>query len=308
MHTQRQYNVWIFSLKGLSVLALLILPSLLVLSQIADDTLSFFIKGEKKHTMSVQYIQYVNSQIYLLYVITYFQYSALIVILILYPFFSFVYSSETYFRKRGYESTVIEYERIKKIIYLLLPFSILYIYTIFWEKLPQIFYQNIYVVPVQYLLLAATLVVASALLKTIVQISKKDFRFYFAKACIKLACKREDEVEKMKCLIKCLKGYDKYLSREFRLQLNVSKIYTGIINSPMKERSELSHLVYQAFEGGKLDAVNYLSNHFKDNEDFISRNSLGNELQQLGNVLGWIISAILGIIGAVVTVLHFINK
>jgi hypothetical protein len=97
--------VWFFSLRGLSVLALIVLPLLLLLSQIGFEELrSFFITRLQNGTFS---LEYVNSQIYIYYIIIYFQYSVFIVTLIVYPLFSVVYSSERYFQKRGYENTVI---------------------------------------------------------------------------------------------------------------------------------------------------------------------------------------------------------
>jgi hypothetical protein len=196
-------------------------------------------------------------------------FSGFIIMFILYPLFPIVYSSEKYFRKRGYENTVIEHERVKKIIYSLLPIFILTIidtYFLLYSRsiedilFPQIFQNdNIYIHTYYYLRFSATLVFASALLKTTFLISKKDFRFYLARACMKLASKKEDDVKKMRYLIKGLKSYNRYISKEFRFQINDFKIYSKIINSPAKKRSESMKLVTEAFEGDKLEAVNHLS-------------------------------------------------
>lgn len=62
-------------------------------------------------------------------------FSGFIIMFILYPLFPIVYSSEKYFRKRGYENTVIEHERVKKIIYSLLPIFILTIIDTYFALL-----------------------------------------------------------------------------------------------------------------------------------------------------------------------------
>src|SRR5215469_7210062 len=85
----------------------------------------------------------------------------------------------------------------------------------------------------------ATLVFASALLKTTFLTSKMQFSFYYAKACMKLVSKKEDEDEKMRYLIKGIRSYNTYLSKEFRCQIDYFRIYTKIINSPTrKERNQ----------------------------------------------------------------------
>ena len=266
-----------------------------------------------------------NSQIYPYFIVlSYFQYSVLIIMFIVYPLFPIIYSSEKYFQKRGYENTVIEYERVKKIIYYLLPVFVLALLYVVHHivrlpvngdlegiLLPQIFQQNsiytIYTDP--YVVLRGTLmlVFASALLKTTFLMSKKDFRFYFARGCMRVVSKKEDELEKMRYLIKSLKSYNRYISKELRLKIDDFRIYSKIIAT--KEISESMKLVTEAFEGDKLDAINHLSGFLEDhdNQPVVATDSFGNRLQHLGTDIGGVISAIVGIIGAVIAIITLVK-
>jgi len=60
-------------------------------------------------------------------------------------------------------------------------------------------------------------------------------------------------------------------------------------------------LVTKAFDGDKLEAVNHLSQLFKpvEKEQFLTMYSSKKKLQQWGTDIGWVISAIVGVIGAI---------
>ena len=54
-----------------------------------------------------------------------------------------------------------------------------------------------------------------------------------------------------------------------------------------------------------MEIINHLSGFFNDHEkeQFLTTRSFQNILQQLGTNLGWLISAIIGIIGAVISII-----
>lgn len=147
---------------------------------------------------------------YLYYLCTALEYVTFIFLLIVYPLIPIIYSSEGYFQERGYQNTVIENERLNKFIYLWLPFFILGILNIFRVGqipgippggiepilLPQVFHQGTNSLPLfRLVILFVTLVFGSALLKKTFLTLKKKFSFYFAKGCMKLVSKKEDEYE-----------------------------------------------------------------------------------------------------------------
>jgi hypothetical protein len=47
--------------------------------------------------------------------------------------------------------------------------------------------------------------------------SRKEFRFYFAKASFRVISKKEDNVERMRHVIRGLNSYNKYLRRNLGL-------------------------------------------------------------------------------------------
>ena len=56
-------------------------------------------------------------------------------------------------------------------------------------------------------------IVGFILLKIILLMSRKEFRFYFARVLFRLISKKEDEAEKIKYLVKALNLYNKYIRR-----------------------------------------------------------------------------------------------
>jgi hypothetical protein len=149
------------------------------------------------------------------------------------------------------------------------------------------------------------LVVASGIMKILSLIIRKDFRSDFAIGCIRLIPKKKDENEKIKWLIRGLDSYNMFVNKQLKININIFKIYSKIINSSLKERNESMQIIYKAFEGDKLDIISCLSRYFKDGEkeQFLLMNSFQNRLKQLGTTIGWLISAIIGIIGAVVSII-----
>lgn len=170
----------LFSLRGLAILTLFVFPTVFVLLEAGLEELNlYFSAGVLNGTIDRQFV--IQFEYSILRPVNYFEISALIIILIVYPLIPIVYSSERYFQERGYVNTVIENERLNKIIYFLLPFFVLGILNILRAEhiltispggiesmlLPQIFQQGMYSLTLfRIVTFVATLVFASALLKT----------------------------------------------------------------------------------------------------------------------------------------------
>jgi len=100
---------------------------------------------------------------------------------------------------------------------------------------------------------------------------------------MKLVSKKEDGDEKMRYLIKGMKSYNKYLSKQFRCQIDYFEVYSKIINSPAKERTESIKMVTNAFEVDKSEVLNHLTRCLEDEkEQILPANSFGDRLQRLG--------------------------
>ena len=89
---------------------------------------------------------------------------------------------------------------------------------------------------------------------------KKEFRFYFAKACCKIISEKEKDSEKIKYLELLLESYNKYLQRNLKIAINdLSGIYSIILYKDIQERNQIIDAVCNSLESDKLNLARYLS-------------------------------------------------
>jgi hypothetical protein len=145
------------------------------------------------------------------------------------------------------------------------------------------------------------LIVGSALLKIIVLNARKEFRFYFAKASFKVISKKEDNVERIRYVIKGLNSYNKYLRRNLGLQIrDLKKIYSKIISDPTLDKYNPIEKLSIAFEdNNKLRTVKYLSELLgvTDTDQFLTKEPIGKKLEGFAALLGTMVSTFAAIIG-----------
>jgi hypothetical protein len=114
--------------------------------------------------------------------------------------------------------------------------------------------------------------------------------------------KKKDEVDKMRFMIK---AYDRYLRRNLKLQFNDFEIYSSISNSNLTGRNESIVLVCSGFDStDKFEPIKVLSTFFKGEhgKQFLSKDSLEIKIRELGGDLGWIISAVVVVVGALISI------
>lgn len=251
-------KLWYFSGKTFATLVLIIFPTLVLASQIGFEEMRlYFIKGLENGSLT---IQYVNSNIYIYYFIIYFQYSIFVITLVIFPPFPAPHSTEKYFRIRGFENAVIEYEFVRHILLvalalliIILAFTIIlpFIYSYFPQPLSTILNPRILneqtvgqeILPlhiIYYLRFYLFIIVSGAFLKLLLALAKPEFRLYFAKGCFKIIKRKQNEADKMKYLIKGINSYNKYLKRWMNLQMSeLTKIYSKIGSTSQDERGRI---------------------------------------------------------------------
>ena len=195
--------------------------------------------------------------------------SLLFTIFIAYPLFTFIYPY--IYRKYNwtiFEDTVMEYTitiKILKVSVILCIISIIFgllsvslyspldyfylsetstslkhMFSIFMlPEIPLAIFRSIQTI--------LWLVVGATLMKIISLITRKDFRLDFAIGCIKLIPKSKDENEKIKWLFKGLCSYNIFVNKQLKININIFKIFSKIINSPLKERNDSIQTIYKAF-------------------------------------------------------------
>ena len=240
--------------------------------------------------------------------------------------------TEKFFSKRGYENVVLEYEFIKKLLFIiiiLLAIVLIILYS-------NLFYQNntltnntltnntltnntltnntltnntltIFDMLKEKPSLKSSLIVFSsilayiaiaAILRITTQNLKREFRFYFAKACCKIISGKNDEVEKMKYLFLLLSSYNKYLQRNLKIEINdIKKIYSIILSKETNQQIEIIRSICASLEGDRLKLARYLSSLQKiPDSEFYIKESLFQQLKTVGAFLVAVITIIISII------------
>ncbi len=213
--------------------------------------------------------------------------------------------------KEYFTDVVLEYECIKKVLWIAIPLlSIIWplsiVYSLVVGSIGQympVFIQDADAAQhIKLIRLLLWLVVGAVLVKMVSLLMRKEFRFDVARGWVELVSKKKDEVEKMVYLMNGLDSYNKYIRKRLKTSINVFQIYSKIIHSPRYERNESIRIIAKTFEIDKLGVLNQLPKDRKK-EQFSGRDALMLQIQQLGTDVGWLISAMIGIIGAVVSII-----
>jgi hypothetical protein len=138
----------------------------------------------------------------------------------------------------------------------------------------------------------------AAILRITTQNLKREFRFYFAKACCKIISGKNDEVEKMKYLFLLLSSYNKYLQRNLKIEINdIKKIYSIILSKETNQQIEIIESICASLEGDRLKLARYLSSLQKiPDSEFYIKVSLFEQLKTIGAFLAAVITIIISII------------
>jgi hypothetical protein len=242
------YSGWIFSGKIITTLSLILLPLIVILSQLVYDSIS------SDFSKNFDDLESIYEKKLLQYTVTFFQYAVFATILFIYPPYPAPICIGNYFKKRGYENAVIEYEFVKKILYFAVPLFIILtiilplvsplIETYYSIGLRPIYSQPAFTLAQVYLLL----IVLSGILKIIMAIARKRFRLYFARGCILIASHKKDEVEKTSYLLKALESYNSYLRRNLNLQISdLRLIKSKITGASILDKDRLIHNLSVSF-------------------------------------------------------------
>ena len=228
--------------------------------------------------------------------------------IIVYGLYPLAYTSKKYAKR--YRDIAIEFEFIKKILFVGIPLLVI---SITIDQLFTYLQINSYLIS-HYLpfydfsfaiLISSTAVVIGALLRLSTQVIKKEFRFYLGKGYCIIASKNEEEgkedLDKIKYLVYCLDSYNKYLLRKIKFGIkNIDKIYSDIIiQADAKNKDEFIKSICQYLGGeDRLKLATYLSTVYKvpDSEQFFVRESLMQKLRPIGVFLVAAIPIIISII------------
>jgi hypothetical protein len=263
--------MWPLSARKLPIMVLLILPSLIIVSHflffiIRDYYMNITIFRMKNvaEPLATKIIQQDLSYVMVAVNITsYIQYGIVIMVVIVYPLYPYVSSAEGYFKRRGYENVVFEYELIMKIFYFSLPFFIVAFPLLVIGNVPSIghFMPFMTDLTVRLIIITVTVIGAGALLKILCLFLRKEFRYYFAKGCSRIVINEKDEFKRLTYLDLLLDSYNKYLQRTIKVQLkDLDKIYSKLIYADINKKDEFMLIsISKTFEGNTFDLLRLLS-------------------------------------------------
>jgi hypothetical protein len=201
--------------------------------------------------------------------------------------------------------TVIEFEYVKKIIVVEISLITVYLVTQFIPGSSGVLrYYFDYLPPYipwtfAFLGRSLLLVVPGGLLWIILHVARKEFRFYFAKACFLITSKEKDDYKKVRYLLMGLNSYNKYLRRKLSLEIkDIEKIYSKFVYAETTEKREIIQSVCESVEAAdRLKLARYLSFFSKipETELFVSE-ALTERLKTIGTALAAVIPIIISAI------------
>jgi hypothetical protein len=179
---------------------------------------------------------------------------------------------ERYFKKIGFAEAAIEYQFSKKLfliaialaisffvfLILILTLGIAVLGTTEVSSSPGEILQHQLPFFIGLLLLECVLVSSTAVailgIRLALQLARKDFNFYLARAYFKVGSQQEDIVGKIRYLILTIDTYNKFLERNMKLKINdIRDIYSRIVSASPEEKIMIGESIGKALEKDKLE-------------------------------------------------------
>jgi hypothetical protein len=235
----------------------------------------------------------------------------IISVLVFYALFPTLISSKRYFDRQSFGSLVVEYHLLKRLICIGTPLLVLVLLVFFGQENleKECFVKSEFkpLKPICYsytVLPAITLIVGGSIVRFVSNISKRDFRYYYARGCFQVS-QDQNESEKMTYLNRALNSYDKYLKRNLKLQIsNTAKITSKIISDAAREQYDITASISHAFlHDNKLKPIEYMLNlmDLKKTENFLVKELMLNKIKESGTFFAAIIPVIISIIKLIQT-------
>jgi hypothetical protein len=115
--------------------------------------------------------------------------------------------------------------------------------------------------------LVSSTAVAILGIRLALQLARKDFNFYLARAYFKVGSQQEDIVGKIRYLILTIDTYNKFLERNMKLKINdIRDIYSRIVSASPEEKIMIGESIGKALEKDKLELATWLRELFSSSE------------------------------------------
>ena len=143
------------------------------------------------------------------------------------------------------------------------------------------------------------IIVSGTLSKIIINVVKRDFRFYYARGCFSFLIKRKDHAEKMRYLVMGINSYNKYLKKNLKLQINnIDNLHSKIISNFIIHNSMFIDSLHKTFQtDNKLLPLRYIISFLNlETEQFLVKESLWEKIKDWGAFLVAVIPVAISII------------
>ena len=212
------------------------------------------------------------------------------------------------FEKAGVtEEEVFEYEQIKKIVFIALPILLaLFIISLIYARLDLDIPRILFLLQIILLNIAIGYII-----RIILQIRRKDFRYYFAQTCIEIAYKilssdQKNETKGIKYLVSGLNSYNIYLQREFNTEIKDLKYISSklICDSAVSKQMFVTSIKNCFDRGDKFEPIRYISMEYlnvADTGEFLIKGQLINKIRDSGVFLATVIPVVISIIQLLLT-------
>lgn len=227
----------------------------------------------------------------------------LVIIFSVYILYHARFSTEKYFKKKGFENMVYEFRFLQKILYaeiaiFAICLFVLVVVPLVAPSLPVM--ANNYFESRGFIeddiFVGSAFAIGGTISKIASLTSRKEFGFYFAKGCFIILSKEEEGHENVRYLILGLNSYNKYLLKNMKIHIEDMKpIYSKFFCSPVHEKREIIDAITKAFDLGKSEPIKPLLQFAGDKkaEEFLTREHFKAKTE---HIIG-IIAPILGVLG-----------
>lgn len=145
-----------------------------------------------------------------------------------------------------------------------------------------------------------TIIISSVLLRLLSNVTNRDYRFYYTKACFGVIPTKVEESDKIDCIVMALNSYNKYLKRNIKLQIsNIKDIYSKILIGSTIEKNEIIISISGAFESNdKFQPLRNILNFLdtQNTQRFLIEESIWDKTKEIGMFLVAVIPVLISIV------------
>lgn len=223
----------------------------------------------------------------------------IVIIIYIYSIFPLFLTSKKYYKIIGSFNYVTEFNILKKMTFVGFTFILILLAYILISNFILDINVITFLISLLKVLFTLTLIdISGILLRILLQFSKRDFRFYYAKGYIKKLSQNVDECDKVDYFRKAINSYDHYLQRSLKLKINnCNLVFYKIVN----ESSINKNKVIESFDyEDKLQPIKEIIKilNIEKIDEFLIQKSLWDIVKEMSIFITGIVPVVISILSA----------